>query len=114
MKDCLFCKIVEGSIPTQKIYDGDQVLAFKDISPQAPVHYLFIPKEHYSSLADVPTDRVNIMASIFGAIKKVADQEGLSAKGYRTVINTGQDGGQVVFHLHVHLLAGKKMSGGLG
>lgn len=107
--DCLFCKIIEGKIPSAKVFENEWVFAFKDIHPQAPTHYLFIPKEHFKSLAEIPADKVDVMAQLFSAIKTVADKEGLSKKGYRTTINTGREGGQAVDHLHVHLLAGRAM-----
>src|ERR1017187_5487247 len=109
-RDCLFCKIVDGRIPSDKIYEDENVIAFKDISPMAPVHYLFIPKKHYSSLAHVPVDEAGVMADIFKAIIKVTNEKGIADDGYRSAINTGLRGGQSVFHLHVHVMAGKQMS----
>jgi histidine triad (HIT) family protein len=111
--DCLFCKIIEGKIPSAKVYEDENVLAFKDIQPQAPLHYLFVPKHHTESLATLPESETGIIDKIFTAIKKVAEKEGVSKRGYRTVINTNGDGGQTVWHLHVHLMAGKKMGGGM-
>jgi histidine triad (HIT) family protein len=113
MSDCLFCKIIEGKIPSTKVYEDDRVLAFKDIRPQSPIHYLFIPKEHFKSLADLPGEKIGVLADIFAAIKKVADQEGVSDNGYRTVINTRQDGCQTVDHLHVHLIGGRQLGGNM-
>ena len=111
--DCLFCKIIEGKIPSKKVFENEDVFAFKDIQAQAPVHYLFVPKRHVDSLATLPTQDVNLMGRIYEAIKKVADDEGLSAAGYRTVINTNRNGGQTVFHLHVHLIGGKPLGGNM-
>jgi histidine triad (HIT) family protein len=113
MNDCLFCKIATGQINTEKVYEDSNVLAFKDISPQAPVHYLFIPKKHYQSLADVPENELGIITDLFKAMKQVADQEGISERGFRNVINTRKEGGQTVDHLHVHLMAGRKMGGNM-
>ncbi|MBX9768788.1 MAG: histidine triad nucleotide-binding protein [Bdellovibrionales bacterium] len=109
--ECIFCKIVEGKIPSQKVRETGKVLVIRDIQPMSPTHYLFIPKEHFESVAHVPPDRMDIMADIFSEIQKVANEEGFAKDGFRTVINTGKGGGQTVFHLHVHLLAGKSMSG---
>ena len=110
MSSCVFCKIVEGQLPCQKVFESETVLAFKDLHPQHPIHYLFIPKKHYVNVADLPDDNGNIMADLFAAIKTVAEKEGFAEKGYRNVINTGTWGGQTVFHLHVHLLSGRTMS----
>lgn len=106
--DCLFCKIVAGEIPSAKVYEDEWVYAFKDISPIAPVHYLFIPKEHLSGASAVNEENAAIVGKIFTAIAKVAVQEGL-ASGYRVITNCGEDAGQTVPHLHFHLLAGTKM-----
>ncbi|MDZ4677354.1 MAG: histidine triad nucleotide-binding protein [Oligoflexia bacterium] len=111
LENCLFCKIVKGLIPSQKVYEDEKILAFKDISAQAPIHYLFIPKKHYQSLADVPLSEMSIMTELFTAMRKVADQEGVSVGGFRNVINTRKQGGQTVDHLHVHLLGGRLMGG---
>ena len=108
--DCLFCKIIEGKIPSQKVRETEKVLVIRDIQPVAPTHYLFIPKEHFASIAHVPLEKMSMMADIFSEIRKVADEGGFSDAGFRTVINTGKGGGQTVFHLHVHFLAGKSMS----
>ncbi len=110
MSDCIFCKIVKGEIPSSKVFEDDKVLGFKDIYPQHPLHYLFIPKKHYTSLVDMPHEEADVMAHIFRAMKSVAEKEGFSEKGFRNVINTGTWGGQTVFHLHVHLMAGHEMS----
>src|ERR1700722_15731960 len=107
--DCLFCKIVEGKIPSQKVYEDPEILGFKDITPQAPIHYLFIPKKHYQSLVEVPASEVGVLGKIFGAIKNVSEKEGFAQSGFRTVINTNPEGGQSVYHVHVHVLAKKQM-----
>jgi histidine triad (HIT) family protein len=104
--DCIFCKIVRGDIPAKKQYEDDTVFAIQDIKPAAPFHYLFIPKVHVESLSHVQDH--GLVAQIFKAISKVTKENGI--EGFRTVINTGEEGGQTVFHLHVHVLAGKQMS----
>ncbi len=109
--DCLFCKIIEGKIASSKVYDDKNVFAFKDISPQAPIHYLFVPKNHISSLAQFTDDTMPVMEEIFAAIRNVTKQEGHDKSGFRIAINTGQHGCQTVHHLHVHLLAGKQLGG---
>lgn len=106
--DCLFCKIIAGEIPCTKVYEDDFVFAFKDISPIAPVHYLFIPKEHISGAAAVTEENAAIVGKIFTAIAKVAAREQLDS-GFRVITNNGADAGQTVPHLHFHLLAGKEM-----
>lgn len=113
MTDCLFCKIIDGKIPSSKVYEDDQVFAFKDIKPHAPIHYLFIPKKHFKSLADLPEGDAIVMTHLFSALKKVADKEGISADGYRTVINTRKHGCQTVDHLHIHLLGGRQLGGNM-
>ena len=111
--DCLFCKIIDRKIPSEIVFESENVLGFKDIHPQAPHHYLFIPKEHFDSLADVSDAKVAVLADIYKAINHVAREKGISARGYRTVINVRKEGGQVVDHLHVHLLGGKILGGRL-
>ena len=109
--DCIFCKIVEGKIPSQKVHETETVLVIRDIQPMSPTHYLFLPKTHYESLVHIPPDKTAVMTDLFSEIRKVADAGGFSKEGLRTVINTGKRGGQTVFHLHIHFLAGKAMSG---
>jgi len=110
MSDCIFCKIVAGEIPSNKVYEDDDVYAFYDISPQAPVHILVIPKEHIVSAADIKEENSQLVAKCFEAIAKIAREKGLDS-GYRIVNSCGADGGQTVFHLHFHLLGGKVFSG---
>lgn len=105
--DCIFCKIVEKKIPATIIFENESVIGFKDINPQAPIHYLFIPKEHFTSLATVPKNKIQIMEELYSAIQEITVKEGVAEKGYKTVIHTGKGGGQIVFHLHVHLMAHK-------
>lgn len=104
--NCLFCRIIAGEIPSNKVYEDDDILAFRDIDPQAPTHILIIPKKHYDSVIDAPAEVVGKMSEI---AKKIAKDEGIDANGFRMVINTGEDGGQSVKHLHMHLLGGRSM-----
>lgn len=111
--DCIFCKIASGSIPVTHLYEDEQVLAFPDINPQAPVHVLVIPKQHFGSLAHTTQDEAGMLGHLLAAAAAVAKQQGLAPRedggGYRLVVNTGADGGQTVDHLHVHLLGGRHM-----
>lgn len=104
MSDCLFCKIVAGEIPSTKIYENESVYAFADIDPQAPFHAIIVPKEHITSAADITAENSHLIAKIFEAIAKIAEQEKLQ-DGFRVVNNCGKDGGQTVGHIHFHLLA---------
>lgn len=110
MSDCLFCKIVAGEIPAKVIYRDDRVLAFEDIRPQAPTHILIIPLEHFPSLNQVPEDRGDLLGHILLAARKIAEERDIDADGYRVVLNTGPDSGQEVFHIHFHLLGGRRMT----
>ena len=105
MNDCIFCKIVNGEIPSNFIYEDECTVAFNDLSPQAPVHVLVIPKKHYASLNEL--DDAKISAALFNAVREVTKKLGI--KEYRTVINTGESAGQSVFHLHLHILAGRNL-----
>ena len=107
--DCLFCKIANGDIPSTKVYEDDQVLAFRDIAPQAPTHILVIPKAHISSVDGITEENSAVVSHIFSVIPKIAAAENLTG-GYRVVSNCGPDAGQTVFHLHFHILDGKPLS----
>ena len=107
--DCLFCKIVSGDVPAEIIYRDDQVLAFRDINPRAPIHVLVIPQKHVDSLASVTEEQRDIMGKIMIVAREIAAAEGLSESGYRAVINVGLDGGQTISHLHLHLLGGRTL-----
>ncbi|MFP3982185.1 MAG: histidine triad nucleotide-binding protein [Desulfurivibrionaceae bacterium] len=107
--DCLFCKILQGDIPADKIYDDEDVVAFRDISPQAPVHFLVIPRKHLSGPSDIGENDEKMMGKLLRTGAKLADQEGIG-DGYRVVINNGAEAGQTVFHLHVHILGGRNLS----
>lgn len=110
MTDCLFCKIINGEIPSSKVYEDDKVYAFNDIDPQAPVHFLVIPKEHISSALELNDANADVVSHIFKVVKKLAEEMGFAKDGYRIVNNCGQDGGQTVGHIHFHVLAGRNLS----
>lgn len=109
MSDCLFCKIAAGEIPSTCVYSDDLVYAFKDIDPQAPNHFLVIPKQHIASVAEVNKTNSAVVAHIFEVIAKLADELGFK-KGFRVVSNCGEQAGQTVFHLHFHVLSGRDMT----
>lgn len=106
--DCIFCKIIKGEIPSNKVYEDDEILAFKDINPMAPVHILVIPKKHIESANEITEEDEKVIGKIFTVIKKLAKDNNLD-NGYRIVNNCGEDGGQAVKHLHFHLLGGRKL-----
>lgn len=107
--DCLFCRIVAGEIPADVVHDGERTLAFRDIGPQAPTHVLVIPKDHHADVASALAADPSLVTDVLATAVTVAGQDGLDA-GYRLVANTGDEGGQTVHHLHVHLLGGRAMS----
>lgn len=109
--DCLFCKIASGEIPSTKVYEDDEVLAFRDIAPQAPVHVLVIPKKHISGWYDAKDESDALLAHLMRAAALVAEKEGLVEGGFRVVSNCGEDADQTVKHLHLHVLGGRKLSG---
>ena len=109
MENCLFCKIVKGEVPSEKVYEDDKVLAFKDINPATPIHVLVIPKKHYENVLDVKEEDKEIIADIFQAINKIAEKLGVEKDGFRIISNCGKDAGQEVMHLHFQFIAGKKM-----
>lgn len=109
MAECLFCKIINGEIPSEKVYEDEKVLAFKDINPQAKVHLLIIPKEHIASLAEINEDNAEIVSALALTANKLAKEYHLNS-GFRVVTNVGSDGGQTVEHLHFHLLGGEKLT----
>ncbi len=109
MEDCLFCKIINGEIPCEKVYEDEEILAFKDINPAAPIHVLVIPKKHITSLATMKQGEEEIIAKIYKTINNISEKQGFKEKGYRVIVNCGEDGCQEVKHLHFHLLAGKKL-----
>ena len=107
--DCLFCKIAHGEIPSTKVYEDEQILAFRDIAPQAPTHILVIPKEHIASVGEITEANSKLVANIFEVIPAIAAREQLT-NGYRVVSNCGADAGQTVHHLHFHILGGKVLN----
>ncbi len=107
---CIFCKIVKGEIPADKVYEDEKYMAFKDIHPKAPVHILIIPKEHIAYLSDIDETNKYIIADMAVIANKIAKDMGIDKSGYRILINNGADSGQEVFHIHMHLFGGKKMS----
>lgn len=108
MEDCLFCKIIKGEIPANKVYEDEEILAFHDIEPAAPIHILVIPKKHITSLAHMEKEDEAIIGKIYGVINKIAEDKGFKEEGYRVVVNCGKNGGQTVMHLHFHILAGRQ------
>lgn len=108
MKDCLFCKIIEGEIPSDKIYEDEKVIAFKDISPQAPIHFLIIPKEHIKSVNEIDESHKDLLGHIIYVASKLAKENNLD-QGYRIVNNCGKQGGQTVDHIHFHVLGKRNM-----
>ena len=108
MQDCLFCKIADGEIPSKKVYEDDVCYAFYDIDPQAPTHFLVIPKQHIASVSEVTAENATIVGHIFSVIAKLSKELGLES--YRVVSNIGEQAGQSVFHLHFHVLSGRDMT----
>ncbi|MDR1358897.1 MAG: histidine triad nucleotide-binding protein [Coriobacteriales bacterium] len=112
MEDCIFCKIAAREIPATVIYEDDDVLAFEDLNPQTPVHVLLIPKQHYHSLSDdIPPE---VLGKLFARVRTVAELMGVDERGYRVIVNKGDDGRQTVFHLHIHILGGATMPISMG
>ena len=109
MDDCLFCKIIRGEIPSDKVYEDEMVLAFNDIDKKAPVHILVIPKKHVGSLLELGDEDAALTAHIMGVIQRIAKETGVDKSGFRVVVNTGDDGGQTVHHLHFHILGGRSL-----
>lgn len=107
---CIFCKIGSKEIPSQTVFENENILAFKDLNPQAPVHILVIPKKHISSINEINSENSFIVAEIFEAINKIVENEGIKESGYRVISNCGEDGCQSVEHLHFHIVGGKKLS----
>ncbi|MDF2884124.1 MAG: hypothetical protein K0R54_4690 [Clostridiaceae bacterium] len=110
MEDCLFCKIAKGEIPSTKVYEDNEVLAFKDINPEAPIHFVIIPKKHIASLNELKPEDGKIISHIFMVIQKLAKDFQIDEKGYRVVNNCGEYGGQSVLHMHFHLLGGRSLN----
>jgi histidine triad (HIT) family protein len=112
--DCVFCKIVAGEIPADVLYQDEGLIAFRDINPLAPTHLLIIPKKHIPSLAQLPGAELSLIGDMVSIANRLAKREGIAEGGYRVVINCGKQGGQLVPHLHMHLLGGRQLSDALG
>ena len=110
MNECLFCKMVSGVIPCDKVHENEYVLAFRDIDPKAPTHILIIPKKHITTLNEINENDQELLGELLLTAKKIAKDEGIDTSGYRTVFNCNSDGGQTVFHIHMHLLGGRQMA----
>ena len=109
MDNCIFCKIIKGEIPSEKVYEDDEIIAFKDIKPAAPIQILVVPKKHIETLLDIKEEDNYLISKIFAIINKIAKQIGIEKNGFRIIANCGKDSGQEVMHIHFHLLAGKTM-----
>lgn len=114
MSDCLFCRIASKELPSEVVAESDEWIAFRDIHPLAPTHVLIVPKKHFGSLEDFTEQHVELAGKMLLAAKKIAGAEGISRSGYRIVVNNGPDGAQVVQHLHLHLLGGRRMGSKMG
>ncbi len=112
--DCIFCKVAKGEIPSDILHQDDKALVIRDINPQAPTHLLILPKEHLGSLRDINGANASLMSHMVLLANRMAKREGVADKGYRLAINCGEEGGQTVGHLHIHLLGGRHLSGQLG
>ncbi|MCM3339668.1 MULTISPECIES: histidine triad nucleotide-binding protein [unclassified Paenibacillus] len=112
--DCIFCKIIEGTIPSKKVYENETVVAFHDITPQAPVHILIIPKKHIATMNDAEGEDFSLIGEVHRAAQHVAREMGIADTGYRLINNCGKDSGQVVFHIHYHLLGGESLGALVG
>ncbi|MBA4348965.1 MAG: histidine triad nucleotide-binding protein [Thermodesulfovibrio sp.] len=109
MGDCIFCKIVEKKLPAKIVYEDDIVIAFDDISPQAPVHTLIIPRKHISTLMDIKDDELNLLGYMIKIARKIAKDRGIADRGFRLVTNCNPESGQSVYHIHLHMLGGRRM-----
>jgi histidine triad (HIT) family protein len=107
--DCLFCKIAAGELPSSKVYEDEEILAFEDVKPVAPVHILVVPKKHIGSAAEITPANSAVISRIFEVIAKIAEEKGIDGSGFRVVTNAGGDGGQTVFHLHFHVIGGREL-----
>lgn len=109
MQDCIFCKIVKKEIPSEVVYEDERILAFRDISPLAPVHVLIIPKEHLINVLDLNEKNIDLIGHIHLVANKLAREAGIAEKGFRIVTNCNEEGGQIVFHMHYHLIGGEEL-----
>lgn len=109
MEDCIFCKIINREISANIVFEDERMIAFNDINPQSPIHVLLIPKEHFASLKEIPDEKKDILSHLLLKARQIAQEKGIAKKGYRIVLNTERDSGQEVFHIHFHLLGGRRM-----
>ena len=110
MADCIFCKIISGEIPSNEVYSDDELFAFRDVNPQAPVHVLIVPRKHIERVVDFTEQDAGLIGRMVLAANKIADAEGLVENGFRYVLNCNEHGGQAVFHVHLHVLGGRQMT----
>ncbi|MBQ9298646.1 MAG: histidine triad nucleotide-binding protein [Clostridia bacterium] len=109
MNDCIFCKIINKEIPSQIVYEDEEILAFKDIAPKAPVHIVVIPKKHIEKITEIEKEDEAVIGKIYSVINQIAKEQGIAEDGFRVIINCGENGGQEVKHIHFHLLGGTKL-----
>lgn len=114
MGNCIFCKIIKGDIPSKKIYEDDKVLAFYDVNPEAPIHFLIIPKNHIKNVSQINEENSQVISHIFKTISKITKELSIDEDGFRVITNSGENGGQTVDHLHFHVLGGRKLEVKLG
>ncbi|MCK9273770.1 MAG: histidine triad nucleotide-binding protein [Syntrophales bacterium] len=114
MKDCIFCKIINGEIPSDKVYENESAFAFEDIEPMAPVHVIVVPKMHIATLMDFSSENSKAAADLIEAVQEVARIKKVDQPGFRTVINCNKNGGQLIYHLHIHVLGGRKLKDEMG
>lgn len=112
-KECIFCKIIQGTLPCEKVFENEKVFAFKDIAPQAPVHVLIVPKKHIVDVLDVSPEDSSLFTELFKAVQLIAPQLKISGPGFRTVFNSGDHACQTIYHVHLHLLGGTQMGGSM-
>ena len=112
--NCVFCKIISGEIPSEQVYHDDQATAFRDINPAAPTHILIVPNRHIDSMNEISGNDEQLIGHLFTVARQLAEQEGIAESGYREIVNTGRDSGQVVDHIHLHLLGGQRMRHPMG
>ena len=109
MEDCIFCKIINREISANIVFEDERMIAFNDINPQSPIHVLLIPREHFASLEEIPDEKKDVLSHLLLKARQIAQEKGIAKKGYRIVLNTERDSGQEVFHIHFHLLGGRRM-----
>jgi len=114
MENCIFCKIVRGESPSETLYQDDQVTAFRDIHPVAPTHVIIVPNKHYNSISEIEKEDEQMVGRLFYIANKIAREEGIEKNGYRLIINHGKHGGQEIYHLHLHLIGGRRMQHPVG